>query len=120
MASWQRENCCFYKSKWRATLYQLNALLTNLFKKQANKNTLGKTMRDLALLKEFLKAKQVDKDVENIEPSELNELVSAFLVEVKKKDGDECGLTILRSFILSIFLLCCEYSSSMCISVSFP
>jgi hypothetical protein len=36
------------------------------------------------LLKEFLKAKQVDKDVENIEPSELNELVSAFQVEVKK------------------------------------
>jgi hypothetical protein len=34
--------------------------------------------------KEFLKAKQVDKDVENIEPSELNELVSAFLVEMSR------------------------------------
>jgi hypothetical protein len=86
MASRQRENCCFCKSKWRAALYQLNALLlTNLFKSKQTKNTLSKTTRDLQLLKEFLKAKQVDKDVENIKAGgELNELVSAFLVEVKK------------------------------------
>jgi site-specific recombinase XerD len=63
---------------------QIECPIEEFIQKQANKNTLSKTTRDLALLKECLKAKQVDKDVENIEPSELNELVSAFLVKVKK------------------------------------
>jgi hypothetical protein len=52
-----------------------------IYSKTSKQKRLSKTTRDLALLKEFLKAKQVDKDVENIE---LNELVSAFLVEVKE------------------------------------
>jgi hypothetical protein len=67
-----------------SSFVQIECPIEEFIQKQANKNNLSKTTRDLALLKEFLKARQVDKDVENIEPSELNELVSVFLVEVKK------------------------------------
>lgn len=79
----------------------LECSLDDFIQKQSNKNTLSKTTRDLALFQEFLKAKQVDKNVETIEPSELNELVSAFIVEVKKKDGQDYEPTTLRSFISS-------------------
>jgi hypothetical protein len=79
----------------------LECSLDEFIEKQRNKNTLSKTKRDLALLQEFLKTKQVQEDVENIEPTDLNELLSAFLVEVKKKDGGDYEPTTLRSFISS-------------------
>ena len=79
----------------------LECNIDDFIQKQANKNTLSKTRRDLALLTEFLKSKQLDKKVEDIEPTHLNELLCAFLVEVKKKDGEEYEPTTLRSFISS-------------------
>ena len=58
-----------------------------------NKNTLSKTTRDVSLLKEYLRAKEVDKEIENLN---LNEVLCAFIVEVKKKDGGEYEPTTLR------------------------
>ena len=52
---------------------------------QSNKNTLTKTNRDVSLLKEFLRAKEVDKEIENLEAKELDEVLCAFIVEVQKK-----------------------------------
>lgn len=80
----------------------LDCEVDEFIEKQANQNTLSKTKRDLALFQEYLKARQVEKEVETIEPTELNELVSAFLVEVKKKDGQDYEPTTLRSFVSSI------------------
>ena len=53
------------------------------------------------MLKEFLRAKEVDKEIENLEAKELDEVLCAFIVEVKKKDGGEYEPTTLRSFISS-------------------
>ena len=46
---------------------------------------MSKTNRDVALLKEFLRAKEVDKEIENLEAKELDEVLCAFIVEVKTK-----------------------------------
>jgi len=75
--------------------------LDEFIEEQSNKNTLNKTNRDVSLLKELLRAKEHDKEIENLEGKELDEVLCAFIVEVKKKDRGEYELTSLRSFILS-------------------
>ena len=75
--------------------------LAEIIEEQANKNTLSKTNRDVSLLKEFLRAKEIDEELENIEAKVLDEILCTFIVEVKKKDGGECEPTTLRSFISS-------------------
>ena len=59
--------------------------LTEFIEEQANKNTLSKTNRDVSLLKEFLRAKEIDKELKNIEAKVLDEILCTFIVEVKKK-----------------------------------
>ena len=63
--------------------------LNEFIEEQSNKNTLSKTNRDVSLLKEFLRAKEVYKEIENLEAKELDEVLCAFIVEVKKKEGGE-------------------------------
>ena len=75
--------------------------LDGFIEEQSNKNTLSKTNRDVSLLKEFLRAKEVDKEIENLEAKERDEVLCAFTVEVKKKDGGEYEPTTLMSFISS-------------------
>ena len=75
--------------------------LDEFIEEQSNKNTLSKTDRDVSLLKEFLRAKEVEKEIENLEAKELDEVLCAFIVEVKKKDGGKYEPTTLRSFISS-------------------
>ena len=70
--------------------------LDEFIEELSNKNTLSKTNRDVSLLKEFLRAKEVDKEIENLEAKELDEVLCAFIVEVKKKDGGEYELTTLK------------------------
>ena len=65
---------------------------------QANKNTLIKIKRVVSLLKEFMRMKGKDEEFENIEPRELDEILCAFILAVKKKDGEEYEPTTLRSF----------------------
>ena len=59
--------------------------LADFIEEHANKNTLSETKRDVSLLKEFLRAKQIDKGLENIEAKVLDEILCTFIVEVKKK-----------------------------------
>ena len=70
--------------------------LDEFIEELSNKNTLSKTNRDVSLLKEFLIAKEVDKEIKNLETKELDEVLCAFIVEVKKKDGGEYEPTTLR------------------------
>jgi hypothetical protein len=66
MASRQRENCCFQSKCQKSKCFvQIECPIEEFIQANKNKNTLSKTTRDLALLKEFLKAKQVDKDVKH-------------------------------------------------------
>ena len=75
--------------------------LAEFIEEQANKNTLSKTNRDVSLVKKILRAKEKDKELENIEVKVLDEILCTFIVEVKKKDEGECKPTKLRSFISS-------------------
>ena len=59
--------------------------LEAFIEEQANKNTLSKTKRDVSLLKEFMRMKGKDEEFENIEPRELDEILCAFILAVKKK-----------------------------------
>jgi len=59
--------------------------LDEFIEEQSTKNTLRKTNRDVSLLKEFLRVKEVDKEIENLKAKELDEVLCAFIVEVKKK-----------------------------------
>ena len=63
--------------------------LDEFIEEQSNKNTLSKTNRDVSLLKEFLIAKEVDREIKNLEAKELDEVLCAFIVEVKKKRTEE-------------------------------
>ena len=71
--------------------------LDEFIEEQPNKNTLSTS----PCSKNFLRAKEVDKEIENLEAKELNEVLCAFIVEVKKKDRGEYEPTTLRSFISS-------------------
>ena len=42
----------------------------------------------MSLLKSYQTAKEVDNEIENLEAKELNEVLCAFIVDVKKKDGE--------------------------------
>jgi len=70
--------------------------LDEFIEELSNKNTLSKTNRDVSLLNEFLRAKEVDKEIDNLEAKELDEVLCAFIVGVKKKDGGEYEPTTLK------------------------
>jgi len=56
--------------------------LDEFIEELSNKNTLSETNRDVSLLKEFVRAKEVHKEIENLEVKELHEVLCAFIVEV--------------------------------------
>ena len=72
-------------SQASARFVPLEFPLDEFIDKQANKNTLSKTNRDVTLLKEFLRTKEIDKEMENLEAKELDEVLCAFIVSVKKR-----------------------------------
>jgi len=76
---------CFENMALASRFVPLKLPLDEFIEKQSNKNTLSKTKRDVSLLKEFLRAKDVDKEIENLEAKELDEVLCAFIVEVKKR-----------------------------------
>ena len=75
--------------------------LEAFIEEQANKNTLNKTKRDVSLLKEVMRMNGKEEEFENIEPRGLDEILCAFILAVKKKDGEEYEPTTLRSFVSS-------------------
>jgi len=79
----------FQKHGFGFTFCSLELPLDEFIEEQSNKNTLSKTNRDVSLLKEFLRVKEVDKEIENLEAKELDEVLCAFIVEVKKRQTDK-------------------------------
>ena len=65
----------------------LQKSVNKFIEEQKNKQTLSKTRRDVGLLSEFLKSKQENWKVEEIQPQELNDFLSEFIVAVKEKMG---------------------------------
>jgi len=64
---------CFANMASASRFVPLELPLDEFIKEQSNKNTLSITSRDVSLLKEFLRAKEVDKEIENLETKELDE-----------------------------------------------
>lgn len=72
---------------------------------QQNLNTLTTTctVRDIALLKKFLKAKKENIELQAIPPVELGPFLANYLLTLrKKKDGGEYETFILRSIVSRI------------------
>ena len=79
----------------------LQKSVNQFIEEQKNKQTLSKTRRDVGLLSEFLKSKQENRKIEEIQPHELNDFLSEFIVTVKRKDGGDYEPSSLRGFIAS-------------------
>ena len=87
---------CFENNSSASRFVPLELPLDEFIEELSNKNTLSKTNRDVSLLNEFLRAKEVDKEIDNLEAKELDEVLCAFIVGVKKKDGGEYEPTTLK------------------------
>jgi len=77
----------------------LQKSVNQFIEEQRNKETLSKTRRDVGLLSEFLKSKQENRKIEEIQPQELNDFLSEFIVTVKRADGGDYEPSSLRGFI---------------------
>ena len=82
---------------------------------QENKNTFSKTQRDVSLLKKFLVSRNELREIENIDANDLDVLIANFLLQVRKKDGEQYEPTSLRSFVSSFdrYLRKKDYSSTI-------
>lgn len=69
---------------------------------QENENTRAKTDRDVSLIKTFLQRKVELRNVEEIPPAQLNELLSEFVLTVRIKGVNYCEPTSLRGMIDSV------------------
>ena len=69
---------------------------------EENKNTAYKTKRHIHLLKEYLQSTGEFREIHQIPPLELNEILSMFILSVRKKNGDEYEPATIRSIISSI------------------
>ena len=82
---------------------------------QENKNTLSKTQRDVSLLNFFLVSRHELREIEKIDANDLDVLIANFLLQVRKKDGEQYEPTSLRSFVSSFdrYLRKKDYSSTI-------
>ena len=60
----------------------LEGTMDDLIDEQENKNTRAKTDRNVSLLKTFLQREEELRNVEEIPPAQLNELLSEFVLTV--------------------------------------
>ena len=68
-----------------------------------NRNTKEKTKRDVKLLETFLRNEKNDeREVQDIEPAELNKHLAEFIRSVRRKDGEDYEPSSLRCLVSSI------------------
>ena len=67
-----------------------------------NENTKKKTLYDLKVFKEFLDTCDEKREIEDIAPVELQEIIKKFVLAVRKKNGEEYEPSSIRAFIQSI------------------
>ena len=77
----------------------LQKSVNQFIEEQKNKQrTLPKTGRDVGSLSECLKSKKQNRKIEKIQPQELNDFLSEFIVTVKRKDGVDYEPSSLSGF----------------------
>ena len=64
----------------------LQKSVNQFIEEQKNKPTLSNTRRGFGLLSEFLKSKEENRKIEEIQPRELNDFLSELIVTVKRND----------------------------------
>ena len=69
---------------------------------QENANTVKKTLRDVNLVRKFLKMKNENRDIHEIPCLELDQYLATFVLSVRKTDGHEYEPSSMRSIISSI------------------
>ena len=68
-----------------------------------NKNTQGKTKRDVKLLNDFLRGeKKEERELSAITPEDLDRYLAEFIRSVRRKDGGEYEPSSLRSLLASV------------------
>ena len=68
-----------------------------------NKNTQGKTKRDVRLLNDFLRGeKKEERELSAITPEDLDRYLTEFIRSVRRKDGGEYEPSSLRSLLASV------------------
>ena len=78
--------------------------LDEFIQHQENKNTFSKSQRDVSLLKKNLVSRNELREIENIDTKDLDVLMVNFLLQVRKKDGEQYEPTSLRSFALIVVI----------------
>ena len=89
------------KPEESARFVSVGCSLGEFVQHQEDKNTLSKTWRDVSLLQKFLLSRNELRDIENIDAKDLDVLLANFLLQVRKKDGQQYEPTSLRSFVSS-------------------
>ena len=67
----------------------LDDTIESFIEEHENPNTVKKTKREVALLTMFLQTKRETREIAEIPPVELNELLSEFILSVRTKEGQE-------------------------------
>jgi hypothetical protein len=77
----------------------LDDTIESFIEEHENPNTVKKTKRDVALLTVFLQTKGETREIAEIPPVELNELLSEFILSVRTKEGQEYEPSSLRGMV---------------------
>ena len=77
-------------------------VLKEFTEKLENENTKKKTLYDIKVFKEYLDACDEKREIEDITPVELQEIIKKFVLAVRKRNGEEYEPSSLRAFIQSI------------------
>ena len=75
--------------------------IESFIEEHENPNTVKKTKREVALLTVFLQTKGETREIAEIPPVELNELLSEFILSVRTKEGQEYEPSSLRGMVAS-------------------
>ena len=79
----------------------LDDTIESFIEEHENPNTVKKTKREVALLTVFLQTKGETREIAEIPPVELNELLSEFILSVRTKEGQEYEPSLLRGMVAS-------------------
>lgn len=93
-----------------------NNMVDEFITEQQNKSTAKKTLADMRTLRQFLNEKEENRDIQNIPPAELNELLSQYFYSVRKSDGTEYEPSSLRGMVCSFdrYLKRHDYGFEIC------
>ena len=72
---------------------------------QENKNTFSKTQRYVLLLQKFLVSRNELREIENIDANNLDVLIANFLLQVRKRDGEQYEPTSAQVFCFKLWSL---------------